>query len=293
MKWKWLVGLLIGFVTVFAGAGVQARVAAYGASGGFYLATDLTNTNNLAEAFYGNPGLVRAWEGLINIPILRKNIDWLKRSSKWLDEGAELVTENGVTKLRQNGQDILEIKNEKILPIKYDYPVSSGTVVGEAANGYQVVKIGGELKVKRVPETNGYDANTLAQLTGPNAHPNCHVLQRHGHDVTDDALIKRANSSPSIAPDGSTIPNPPSHSSKFDSPAKVLEGVNNTKPGTPAWTAGTADGDSWVVLYTSPNIVGKGVPKNTSNFLTTDKIRAVYKNMGDGTYKLLTMFPEF
>lgn len=35
---------------------------------------------------------VKAWEGLVAIPNLRKNIDWLKQSSKWIDDGADFVT---------------------------------------------------------------------------------------------------------------------------------------------------------------------------------------------------------
>jgi len=233
---------------------------------------------------------IKAWEGLINIPTLRKNIDWLTRSSKWIDEGAEFVTTNGVTKLKKGADEILEIKNEKILPSKYS---STGTAVGEPSNGYQVVKNGNELAVKRVPKTGGYDPQDLAQLSGPNAHPNCHVLERHGHDVTDDALIKRATTRPSVAPDGSTMNNPPDYSSKFDSPEKVVEGMNNTKQGTPAWNAGQQQGSRRVVEYESSNIVGKGVPRDGNSFVTTKKVFAVYEDTGGGTYKLITMYPSF
>lgn len=245
-----------------------------------------------SQANAGGKG-VKAWEGLINMHTLRKNIDWLTRSSRWIDEGAEFVTNNGFTKLRKGADDILEIKNEKILPNKYDYPVASGTPVGDASNGYQVVKNGNELAVKRVPETGGYDPQDLTQLSGPNAHPNCHVLERHGHDVTDDALIKRATTRPSVAPDGSTMNNPPDYSSKFDSPEKVAEGMNNTKQGTPAWNAGQQQGNRRVVEYESSNIVGKGVPRDGNNFVTTKKVFAVYEDVGGGNYKLITMYPSF
>lgn len=237
---------------------------------------------------------IKAWEGLINIKNLRTNIDGLTRSSKWIDEGAEFVTTNGVTKLKKGADEILEIKNEKILPNKYDYPVTSGTPVGEASNGYQVVKNGNELSVRRVPETGGYSQAEL-DLIDPN---NAHVLARHGHDVTDDALRKRAGEG--IAPDGSKLGNPNNpikpFSSKFESPEKLKLAYEKTNPSSAAWASRTQNqyGD-WDVIYEDPSIVfGKGIaPPGNGSFETLSKVKASYKQVGSNpdVFEIITMYP--
>lgn len=242
--------------------------------------------------------MVKAWEGLINIHALRKNIDWLTRSSKWIDEGAEFVTTNGVTKLRKGADDILEIKNEKILPNKKEhyYNGTSGTSIGEASNGYQVVKVGNDLKVQRVADEAPYVAN--GYLTKLKEHPNAHTLERHGHDVTDDALIKRANEG--IAPDGSTIGSDPpytlpDYSSKFESPDALKTAYDNTKPGSQAFinTPENPVGTKKVFHTLTNGTYGKGVGAGQNSFQNTNLVRATYVNDGNGNWQLVTMFPDF
>lgn len=244
--------------------------------------------------------VIKAWEGLINFPTLRKNIDWLTRSSKWIDEGAEFVTTNGVTKLKKGADEILEIKNEKILPSNYDYNASTGTYnsggtpIGEASNGYQVYKHGNDLSVRRVPETGGYSQAEL-DLIDPN---NAHVLARHGHDVTDDALRKRAGEG--IAPDGSKLGNPNNpikpFSSKFESPEKLKLAYEKTNPSSAAWASRTQNqyGD-WDVIYEDPSIVfGKGIaPPGNGSFETLSKVKASYKQVGSNpdVFEIITMYP--
>lgn len=141
---------------------------------------------------------------------------------------------------------------------------------------------GGQLGIKRVPDKSSYNASELTELT---QHPNAHVLERHGHDVPDEALIKRANEG--IAPDGSTTAsgNPPPYSSKFDSPDKVKDALNNTKPGTDAYNNGIQQGNRRIVRYTSESgNFGKGVPKDGSTFETTNKVLAIYQDVGGGDY---------
>jgi len=78
-----------------------------------------------------------------------------------------------------------------------------------------------------VPETSAY---SQAELDFLDQHRSAHVLERHGHDVTDDALIRRATGegSPlpnqSYAPDGDLAGIPP-HSSKFRSEQMVKEAI--------------------------------------------------------------------
>ncbi|MEO1054416.1 MAG: hypothetical protein AAFX87_27505 [Bacteroidota bacterium] len=68
-----------------------------------------------------------------------------------------------------------------MLPEKY----GDGTPIGEPKNGYQLVDDGGELKMKRTPDTSGYDADDLSAFK---VNSNSLALERHGVDVTDKAL---------------------------------------------------------------------------------------------------------
>ena len=228
---------------------------------------------------------VNAWKGLFNTS-LRTDIPWLTRASKWLDEGAEFAAD-GSAKLSKNGQQILEVKNNKILPDKYDYPVSGGTPVGEASNGYQVVKNGDDLSVRRVPETSGYSQSEVNFLT---ELPDGHALHRHGPDVTDDALIKRSTTN--IAPDGADAPPAGGLSTKFSSEQAVKDAIENVKPGTPAFDAKVQKPNGlWEVE--APGNYGYGFkPNGTGGPQQMLKVTAVYKEMPDGSFKLFTMYPN-
>ena len=264
------------------------------------LKSDLASAGDDLMNFFADKGEngLKAWEGLFNTS-LRIDIPWLTRASKWIDEGGDFVGSGGKTWFRKNGDDIFEIKNEKILPNKKSnyHQGADETPIGDPANGYQVVKVGDYIKVKRVPDESPY-VNT-SYHTKLTEHPNAHVLERHGHDVTDDALIKRANEG--IAPDGSTInPNPPftkpPYSSKFEGPDAVKAAYDNTKPGTTAFNNTPLVNGRKTVYHTLPSgsgSYGKGVPRDGSTFQTATKVRAVYQDMGGGNFQLLTMFPDF
>lgn len=210
----------------------------------------------------------------------------------WDGAGVQLSKNGNNLKLSDaSGNALGEFKNGELIPETGKY-ASTGTPKGDVVNGYQVVDNGGQLGIKRVPDKSSYSASELTELT---QHPDAHVLERHGHDVSDEALIKRANEG--IAPDGATTPsgNPPPYSSKFDSPEKVKDALNNTKPGTEAFNNGIQQGSSIKkVSYTSSSgNYGKGVPRNGSTFETTNKVLAIYKDVGGGNYQLLTMYPDF
>jgi hypothetical protein len=196
--------------------------------------------------------MVRAWEGLYNTG-LRTDVSWLTRSSKWLDEGAEFAAD-GTGKLTKNGEDILQIKNDKVLPDKYDFDQSSGTYkpggneVGDASNGYQVYKHGDDLSVRRVPDESDYTSAEIAVLKG---NPKSHSLHRHGADVTDDALKKRATTG--YAPDGSvktkssgTKTYIPPKSSKFNSADKLKQALSEVGPSSSKYSSAknTAEGSN-------------------------------------------------
>ena len=246
------------------------------------------------EKMVDKPGMVDAWKGLFNTGI-RTDITWLTRASKWIDEGGNFVQSGGKTWFRKNGDDIFEIKNAKILPNKKSnyYRGSDGIPVGDPVNGYQVVKIGDEIKVKRVPDKTPYLYTTYeTKLTGPNTH----VLERHGHDVTDDALIKRA--SEGIAPDGTILGSPIApikpFSSKFDDSDKLKLAYDKTNPSSSAWSTRTKNqyGD-WDVIYNDPNVIfGKGIePPGTGSFETLTKVKASYTEVSPGIFQLITMYP--
>ena len=133
-----------------------------------------------------------------------------------------------------------------------------------------------------------YNSSELTELT---QHPNAHVLERHGHDVTEDALIKRAKN-PSYAPDGKLSTITPPHSSKFNSAEDLKKGLINTKPGTPAWNSGVHQGERVIVKYTSEDFLGRGVSSNSTSFVQMKKVKAIYIRIVGGNYQLITMYPE-
>lgn len=110
-----------------------------------------------------------------------------------LRSGGSVVENNGIVKLlSKNGDEVAQIINGKILPTKYfdDVAHSGAAPIGQSANGYQVFKKGDDLVVKRMADKSAYTVNELIELQ---QHPKGHTLERHGHDVTDEALIKRSN----------------------------------------------------------------------------------------------------
>ena len=242
-----------------------------------------------------NGRLVESWKVLDNLgeTALKTNPVWLKRVSDWDGAGVKLSKNGDNVKLADaSGNKIGEFKNGKLLPEKYS---TAGTPRGDVINGYQVVDNNGTLALKRVPDRSAYSASELTELT---QHSRAHVLERHGHDVTDDALLKRANRG--IAPDGSTIGNPnnpvkPPYSSKFDSPDKLKLALNNTKPGSTAFANKVPNqypnGYSVTFELTDGTYFGRGVPRNGNTFENMNKVIASYEETSPGIFKLVTMYP--
>jgi hypothetical protein len=233
---------------------------------------------------------LKAWKGLANTTV-RTNISWLNRTKVWLSEGATLSHSSGQTVLQKAGVEVAEIKNGQLLPTKYE---SAGTAVGDVTDGYQVVKNGNTWGVKRVPDTAPYSPSELTELT---QHPQAHVLERHGHDVCDEALIKRANYG--IAPDGSTIGNSsspvrPQYSSKFETSDQLKKALQNTNPTSSAWATKQPNKyGGWDVTHelTDGTFYGKGVPKFTNSFQKMNKVLASYAETSPGKFELVTMYP--
>jgi hypothetical protein len=207
--------------------------------------------------------------------------------------GGSAVENNGVLKLlSKNGDEVAQISNGKILPSKYfdDVAHSGATPIGQPSNGYQVFKKGNDLVVKRMPDKSAYSQAELTELT---QHPDAHVLERHGHDVTDEALVKRSGT-PSVAPDGNTLPNPPPYSSKFESAEKLKDALNNTKPSSANFNPPTK-GNSYAFDYPltgqASTSFGYGIPAGGGSPVQMYRVKVVYKKEG-GVWKLLTMYPQ-
>jgi hypothetical protein len=212
--------------------------------------------------------------------------------------GGSATEANGVITLyAKNGDEIAYIVDNKLMPMSYDYyrNLPNAVPIGQRTNGYQVVMEGDIMVVKRMPDKSAYSSTELNALT---EHPTAHVLERHGHDVPDEALVRRANSG--IAPDGSMIGNPanpykPPFSSKFESAEKLKEALNNTKPGTPAFAAKRPNNypNGYDVIYELPtgSYFGVGVPRNGSTFEPMSKVLASYEETSPGVFKLVTMYP--
>ena len=257
----------------------------------------LESSEEAAEAFGRNPDLVDTWKKLDDLgeTALKTDVDWLKRVDDWDGAGVQLSKNGDNLKLSDgSGNALGEFKNGELIPETGKY-ANTGTPKGDVVNGYQVVDNGGQLGIKRVPDKSSYNASELTELT---QHPNAHVLERHGHDVPDEALIKRANEG--IAPDGSNIGNPsspvkPPYSSKFETPDQLKLALDNTRPGTPAFNAAPTKNGTKVVIHelTGGASYGKGVPRDGNIFETSTKVRAVYREVSPGNFQLLTMFPDF
>lgn len=182
------------------------------------------------------------------------------------DSGGEFILTGGKKYWRYADEIIFELKNGKILPNlkKHYHQGDGGELLGEVRDGYQLVKIGDDVKVRRVPDETPY---TGSNYNGKIKHENGHTLERHGHDVTDDALIKRAKEG--IAPDGSTINATPPYvkppySSKFDSPEALKHAYDKTNPESAAFGAITESPIGFKeVPYTRVDGLqyGKGVKK--------------------------------
>ncbi|MFT6963889.1 MAG: hypothetical protein ACJAWV_003627, partial [Flammeovirgaceae bacterium] len=252
---------------------------------------DLADNKALKDAMdgvNGNPALVDAWKKLDDIgadEALRKNPGFLKHTNDWDGGGATLSknTDGNLNLADASGNKIAEVKNGKVLPEKY----GEGSPIGEPKNGYQLVNDAGELKMKRTPDVSSYNADDLAKLKN---HPDAHALERHGHDVTDDALKKRAEKG--IAPDGVNTGSP-NYSSRFNSPEMVQEALENVKQGTPAFNAKLQDTSTGFWIVEHPGNFGVGFSRNVNaGLIRMNKVTAIYDEVTPGNFQLVTMYPN-
>lgn len=261
------------------------------------------NRNDELLARFADDISIRAWEKLKTLGVnraKRTDPDFLKNVGDWDAVGVTLSRNtNGNLQLNHSSIKIGEFKNGNLIPEnnKYDFsPTHSytGTAIGKPINGYQIIDKGNTRKIRRVPDKSAYSQNEISALTN---HPKSHTLERHGHDVPDDALVKRAGT-PSVAPDGKTIPTPPSHSSKFENPDRLKDALNETGPNSSSWNppSNPVNGRTYYRSYTDPNQVpfGYGIPAGggISNKVQMHKVEAYYNyQAATGKWELSTMYP--
>ena len=282
-------------VSINFSKGLQDKIGELNPTSQTLLSKDLSENVDLLKSLEDNHDLVDSWKVLDSLgeKELKNDIKWCKRVNHWSKSGVSLQKNvNNFILTDASGNVIGEYKNGNLLPEKY---ANNGTPIGDVINGYQLVDNNGTLSWKREPDKSQYNNSELNELT---QHMNAHILERHGHDVTDDALIKRANRG--IAPDGSTIGNPsspikPPYSSRFETSDQLKSALNNTRPGTIAFNAEPTNNGTKVVTHTLTDgtTYGKGVPKDGNTFVQSIKVRAVYREVSPNNFQLLTMFPDF
>jgi hypothetical protein len=239
-------------------------------------------------------GIVDAWNKLSKFDI-RKSSKWLKNISTYLNGNnitiIDFVDEFGNNTLQLkniSGDNVGRIVNERLICTKKASNVVSVVSLGDVITGCQVVLIDGKAFILRVPNKTNFSSNNLSILESG------HTLERHGWDVTDEALLLRANKG--IAPDGN-LTNPPPYSSKFGSKAQLEEALNNSKPGSDNFlnTVAEVNGDKIVKIQSpSGTYFGYGIPKNKnlSDKIFMNNVKAIYKIQPDGSYNLITMYPD-
>ena len=191
------------------------------------------------------------------------------------------------------------------MPERYENrgPRDSEVSHGDPIDGYQLVSYqeNGSLvyAYRRAPPTADYSTTNLNLLT---SHQNAHTLDRHGPDISDEALIRRANEG--IAPDGSTRGGPrpdgtyfsPIMSSRFDSPQELQAALRHTREGTEAFANGIVNPNNpnrMTVTYSSTDgrTFGSGVARGTTELTPLHSVTAQYENV-DGVWQLVTMHPS-
>ncbi len=246
------------------------------------LSKDLKLNPDFATFLKAAPSNFDSWKVLnaLNLDAsFRASTDLLNNVSKWKPGGASFsVSSNGALQIKgRSGELVGEFSNGHLIPENNKYLTSgTGTHVGNPQDGYVLIDKNGTLKLKREPDITGYTGDELELLAERG-----HTLERHGHDVTDAALVKRAES-PSYAPDGSLKQNAPAHSSKFESSAKLKEALQETGPNASDWSppSNPNHGATYSRSYTYPNNVpfGYGIPTGgtISNKVNLHRVVAKY-----------------
>jgi hypothetical protein len=180
------------------------------------------------NVFNNSNDRVDAWETLFSSPTLRLDVKWLDAIIEWKRAGLTISDlGNGEFEILMGATKIGLITNGTLLSTRYmSGAISSpSTNIGPIINGCQIVRHNGQLRIIRIPYISHYDADELGWLNGPGAHS----LERHGPDVTDEALKHRALTG--RTPDGQQ--NGIVNSTKFDSPEKLKYALEQVRPGKP------------------------------------------------------------
>jgi hypothetical protein len=234
-----------------------------------------------------SPERVRAWNDLFSAPLLRLDAKWLDSVAGWTRVGLNLVNEgNGDYKILHNGVEIGLIKNGTLLSTDYIEGFSKSNPVGPVINGCQVFEDGGKFRVVRVSDTSPYYSLEKKWLQGS---PRAHCLEKHGPDVSEEALQYRALTGVAANGElGGIVP-----SSKFESAERVQFALGKVYPGSDLFEANYTPGANSGVIKNVDlgEVIGYGYDGTTLKTGITH-VTAVWHKNAAGEWFLRTMFPE-
>jgi hypothetical protein len=241
-----------------------------------------------------SPERVRAWNDLFSAPLLRLDAKWLDSVAGWTRVGLNLVNEgNGDYKILHNGVEIGLIKNGTLLSTDYIEGFSKSNPVGPVINGCQVFEDGGKFRVVRVSDTSPYYSLEKKWLQGS---PRAHCLEKHGPDVSEEALIYRAVTGTAANGDTKSIV----HSSKFYSSEEIKFALSKVNPETELFFEFVDPNNPGFVVVKAylGKSLGYGYRKSSSAILSPtlerniNSIIAVWKQKPTGDWYLITMYPS-
>lgn len=244
-----------------------------------------------------NPGYgFLTWSKLYGSGI-ENSYSWLTRTRTWLDEGLTLIPEQNVIKLKSGANEIGFIENGTLLANRYRpdfYDLNfSGNPVGDIVNGCQVFKKGNQILVKRVPDKTGFTTTELDYLRNSGGQ-SAHCLERHGFDVSEQALIHRARTG--ITPDGRQAN--VVDATRFHSANEIKSAITMVGPGSPAFTQklNSNPASTQIIFeeYDTGINLGYGYKAGSAtgphNNITT--VTAIWRKNQTGDWYLVTMYPH-
>lgn len=195
--------------------------------------------------------------------------------------------EGSLVKLNHSGAEIGQIRNETLLATNYSEGFE-GDAIGDAINGCQVFKNGDDIYVKRIRDETGLSEVHRGFLT---ASPKAHCLEKHGENVTDEALKLRTETG--IAPNGE-LGNVVA-GARFYSNQEITLCINELGPGTPEFNANLNSAGTRSIILKPPMGVslGEGFKVGGSSIEGgIQKVTAIWwKDSPTGEWFLRTMYP--
>ncbi len=236
----------------------------------------------------------KAWESLFSSPLLSGDVVWLNAVVEWQRVGLILNhIGNGDFEILSGGIKIGLIKNRTLLSLVFIKAYPTNNPVGPAINGCQAFEDAGRVRILRVPDTSPYNDEQLKWLQGD---PGAHCLEKHGPDVSEEALIYRAVTGTAANGDTKSIV----HSSKFYSSEEIKFALSKVNPETELFFEFVDPNNPGFVVVKAylGKSLGYGYRKSSSAILpptlegNINSIIAVWKQKPTGDWYLITMYPS-